>query len=164
MVIASHVKDGLEMAEELGLPEEVKQFIPQHHGTSLIKFFYAKAKERGEDVDESAFRYPGPKPRTKEAAIVMFADSVEAAAKSLKDPTEDNIRRVVEEVMTYMIEDGQLDEAPLTLAELRKIAEVFIQTLAAIYHKRVEYPDLEEFRGKNDTKQTKKTQDKPSAN
>ncbi len=156
LVIARHVKEGLKMAEELGLPDEIKDFIPQHHGTSLIKFFYAKAKEEGENVDESAFRYPGPKPRSKEAAIVMFADSVEAAAKSLKDISEEKIREVVEDVMRYMIEDGQLDEAPLTIAELKKIADVFVETLAAIYHKRVEYPDLEDLRRKNGSKQAEK--------
>ncbi len=156
MIIINHVKEGVEMGKEMGLPKEIIDFIAQHHGTTLVKYFYAKAKEVGSDADETTFRYPGPKPQSKETAIVMLCDSSEAAVKSLKEPNEESIRATVNSIFKSLLEDGQFDEAPITMRELRIVKEEIIKSLTAIHHKRVEYPKEE----KNDSKSTEESKDK----
>jgi len=146
LILTSHVKEGVNLAKKYRLPPPVVDIIKQHHGTTLTSFFYQKAKKnnQGENVREEDFRYPGPKPKSKEAAIVMLADAVEAASRSLEEPSPSRLRNLVEKVIKEKIEDGQLDEAPLTLGEIDQIKESFLQTLSGIYHSRIEYPEEKE--------------------
>jgi putative nucleotidyltransferase with HDIG domain len=147
LIIASHVKDGLELGKEHGLPEVVLDFIPTHHGTTMMEFFYRRAKEQqGENdapVDEAEFRYPGPRPSTVEQAIVMLADSVEAASRSLDKPTPRRLEALIDGIFKARSEDGQLGNSPLTFAELSRVKETFLSILCGIYHFRVKYPDQE---------------------
>ncbi len=142
-IITSHVTYGIKLAKEIGLPPKIADFIPQHHGTRTLHFFLRKAQSQakpGELVDEKDFRYPGPKPQFKEAAIMMLADSCEAAARSLARPDPENIRAIVVKIVDAIITDGQLDECDLTLQELTTIREAVISALTAIYHARIDYP------------------------
>jgi putative nucleotidyltransferase with HDIG domain len=144
LILISHVKDGVEMARENRLGERIGHIIQQHHGTSLISYFYQKAKEKEnpemESVNENDFRYPGPKPQTKEAGIVMLADSVEAASRTLTDPTPSRIKSLVQRVTNNIFLDGQMEECELTLKDLQKIQESFNRILTAIFHQRIDYP------------------------
>ncbi|MDQ7843771.1 MAG: HDIG domain-containing protein [Armatimonadota bacterium] len=142
LTVLAHVRDGLEYAREAKLPAPVAAFIPEHHGTSLITYFYHQARERG-PAEEEAFRYEGPRPQSRETAIVMLADAVEGAARALPRPTPDRIAQVVRRIIREKLEDGQLDECDLTFRDLDRIAEVFTRLLASMYHPRVEYPELE---------------------
>jgi cyclic-di-AMP phosphodiesterase PgpH len=148
LVLISHVKDGVELAKEHKLGKEIIDIIRQHHGTSLITFFYEKSKKQGEKKGgkylqgkEEDFRYPGPKPQTKEAGLVMLADVVEAASKTLMDPTPARIQGMVQKMINKIFSDGQLDECELTLKDLHEIAKSFNSTLGGIFHHRVEYPE-----------------------
>jgi len=149
LIIVGHVKDGMEMAKEYGLPGVLRQFIETHHGTTLIEPFYNEAKKlkaksskgkAAEGVSDSEFRYPGPKPRTKEAAIVMLADTVEGAVRSLTDVTPTKIEAVVHNMAMKRLQDGQFDECDLSLRELSQIEASISMTLAAHYHSRIAYP------------------------
>ena len=148
LIIASHVKEGLEMGTDDGLPEQVHKFIPMHHGTARIEYFYQKALSRAEDTDrsvpESEFRYPGPKPDSKETGILMLADSVEAASRSLDDPSPRRLENLIDLLFSERIDDGQLDNTDLTFRDLRLIKDTFLKMLLGIYHVRVKYPDQEE--------------------
>ena len=139
----SHVKDGVEIAKKYHLGKKIIDIIRQHHGTSLITYFYQKAKEMNKEknVDEFEYRYPGPKPQTKEAALVLLADSVEAASKSLTDPSPARIKGLVKNVINNIYMDGQLDECELTFSDLKKVSEIFTKVLIGIFHKRIEYPE-----------------------
>lgn len=142
-IIISHVTYGTKLAKEVGLPARIVDFIPQHHGTRTLHYFLKKAQaeaREGEEVIENDFRYPGPKPQFKEAAIMMISDSCEAAARSLSEPTPENIRYIVTKIIDAIISDDQLDECDLTLRELTQIRESMIKSLVAIYHSRVDYP------------------------
>lgn len=142
-IIISHVTYGTKLAKEMGLPSRIVDFIPQHHGTRTLHFFLKKAQEEArpdEEVSENDFRYPGPKPQFREAAIMMIADSCEAAARSLAEPTPENIRFIVTKIIDAILSDDQLDECDLTLRELTQIRESMIKSLIAIYHSRVDYP------------------------
>ena len=142
-IITSHVTYGQRLAKEISLPVKIADFIPQHHGTRTLHFFLRKAQalaKPGETIDEKDFRYPGPKPQFKEAAIMMLADSCEAAARSLARPDPENIRAIVIKIVDAIISDGQLDECDLTLKELTTIREAMISALTAIYHARIDYP------------------------
>lgn len=142
-IIISHVTYGQKLAREMGLPQRIIDFIPQHHGTRTLHFFLKKAQAElrpDEELVENDFRYPGPKPQFKEAAIMMIADSCEAAARSLSEPTPDNIRFIVTKIIDAILADDQLDECDLTLRELTQIREAMIRSLVAIYHSRVDYP------------------------
>ncbi|MDY6881799.1 MAG: HDIG domain-containing metalloprotein [Desulfatiglans sp.] len=148
LILISHVKDGVELAVKHKLGKEIIDIIKQHHGTSLISFFYEKAREqtgkRGDkslQVKEEDFRYPGPKPQTKEAGLVMLADVVEAASRTLVDPTTARIQGMVQTIINRIFSDGQLDECELTLRDLHEIARSFNKTLSGIFHHRIEYPD-----------------------
>jgi len=144
LILISHVKDGVEIARENRLGERIGHIILQHHGTSLISYFYQKAKEKEniemESTNENDFRYPGPKPQTKEAGIVMLADSVEAASRALTDPTPSRIKSLVQRVTNSIFLDGQMEECELTLKDLQKIQESFNRILTAIFHQRIDYP------------------------
>jgi len=145
LIIANHVKDGIELAMEHKLPINIIEIIPQHHGTALIGYFFDKAKKQAdhiEDVSEGDFRYPGPKPQTKEAAIILMADAVEATAKSMGNSTEDQIRQMVHATVQRFFLDGQLDECELSLKDLAAISNAFCQVLQGVYHQRIEYPHL----------------------
>ena len=142
-IITSHVTYGLKLAREIGLPKRVADFIPQHHGTRTLHFFLQKAEEQAsnaEKVNEADFRYPGPKPQFKESAILMLADSCEAAARSLAHPDPESIRAIVARIFEAIVSDGQLDECNLSLRELTQIRESLINSLTAIYHPRIDYP------------------------
>ncbi|HEU4479710.1 MAG TPA: HDIG domain-containing protein, partial [Pyrinomonadaceae bacterium] len=142
-IITSHVTYGMKLAKEINLPEKIADFIPQHHGTRTLHFFLRKAQSQakpGEVIDEKDFRYPGPKPQFKEAAIMMLADSCEAAARSLARPDPENIRAIVIKIVDAIVTDGQLDECDLTMQELTTIREAVIGSLTAIYHARIDYP------------------------
>lgn len=125
------------------MPKEIIDIAKQHHGTSLLKFFYYKEKEKNPDVEESVFRYPGPKPQTKEAAIICICDSVEAAVRSLEEPTTEKIEDIVASIVKSRLADGQLDESPLTLKELHVIHRTIIESLKGIFHSRIQYPSKE---------------------
>jgi putative nucleotidyltransferase with HDIG domain len=147
LVIVSHVKAGVELGRAYGLPPAVLEMIPQHHGTRLVTYFYHKARtaqdpELGE-VQEEAFRYPGPKPQTKEAAILMLADAVEAAARTLTERTPGRFQALVATIVNAIFTDGQLSECELTFRELRLIDESFVRALSGIYHHRVDYPGFD---------------------
>ncbi len=144
LVVIAHAKDGMEIADKLGLPPAVASAIPEHHGTSLTPYFYEKAVEEAEDdeqVSEEAFRYPGPKPQTRENAIIMLADVVEAAARTLDAPSPSKIESLVDNLVAVKIQDGQLDECPLTYADVNVIKQSFVATLTSMFHHRVKYPD-----------------------
>ena len=142
MIIMNHIKEGLDLAKKYSLSPALWDFIQQHHGSSLVYYFYRRAlegREEDEEVTEEGFRYPGPKPNTKETAIVLLADSVEAATRTLKDPTPIKIEEVVHKVINNKFIDGQLDECELTLKDIEKISNVFTKILSGIYHSRVSY-------------------------
>lgn len=142
-IIISHVTYGTKLAKEMGLPQRIIDFIPQHHGTRTLHYFLKKAQAEAREADsvsENDFRYPGPKPQFREAAIMMIADSCEAAARSLAEPNPENIRFIVTKIIDAIVSDDQLDECDLTLRELTQIREAMIRSLIAIYHSRVDYP------------------------
>ncbi len=142
-LIINHVIEGSALADQYKLPKPVRDQIFMHHGTSLIQYFYARAKEQsGPDdvIDEAAFRYPGPKPDSREAGVIMLADKVEAACRTIKDPSESRIRAMIQQIVNSVMVDGQLEECPLTLKELYQIADSFTMVLLGIYHHRIEYP------------------------
>jgi putative nucleotidyltransferase with HDIG domain len=149
LVIIAHVKDGADLARQNKIPAPIIDFIQQHHGTTLVEYFYRQASERkeadpnGGTVDESSFRYPGPKPQTKEAGILMLADAVESASRTLVEPTPARIESLVEDISRKRLLDGQFDECGLTLEEVRKIGDSLVKSLTAVYHGRVKYPDQE---------------------
>ncbi len=144
LIITSHVKEGVEMAREAHLPDTIIDFIEQHHGTSLAKYFYSRALEEDRDgnVNEDNFRYEGPKPKSKEIALVMLADSVEAAVRSLQSPSPEKIRDMVRMLIKDKLNDGQLEMCDLTFKDLDIISKSFNKVLEGIYHKRIEYPEV----------------------
>ncbi len=150
LILLGHVRDGLELADRYGLPEWIKNFIEQHHGTSVTEYFFAKQVQKklaqGEepDVETADFRYPGPLPQTKEIGICMLADSVEATSRSLDDPTPSKIKSMVERIVRKKIQDGQLDESGLTMGDLKIIRRAFVEALSGMLHARVKYPGQEE--------------------
>jgi putative nucleotidyltransferase with HDIG domain len=145
LIITSHVKEGAEMARQQKLPSVIVDIIRQHHGTSLITYFYQKAKELQPltPLADQDFRYPGPRPRTKVAAIVMLADAVEAASRTLGDPSSQRIQGLTNSVITRIFLDDQLSMCDLTLKDLREIAKSFNLVLAGIYHHRIDYPGID---------------------
>lgn len=143
LVITSHVKDGIELAKQSNLPRVLRDIIEQHHGTSLVKYFYLTMKNsctNPEDIKEEDFRYSGPIPDSKESAIIMLADSIEAAVRSINEPNRNKIEEMVNGIIKDRLNDGQLDNCDLTLKDLNKIKNAFIKSLMGIYHHRIEYP------------------------
>ena len=143
-IIMAHPYDGVEMLKKHKMPKEIIAIAQQHHGTTLLKYFYYKEKETDEHVTESEFRYPGPKPQTKETAIVSICDSVEAATRSLKEPTKEKIEEVVSSIIKDRLTDGQFDECALTFMELKIAQQTICDTLKGIFHSRIQYPEKEE--------------------
>ena len=142
LVITSHIKEGLELARQFKLPPAIRDIIEQHHGTTLVSYFYNQAVAEAEDaVSEDNFRYEGPLPQTKEAALVMLADVVEAAVRSVADPTPGKIGGLIRKVIKERLDEGQLDQSDLTLKDLDQTAAVFAKVLTGVYHQRVPYPD-----------------------
>ena len=147
LIIIAHVKDGADLARQHHLPQPIIDFIQQHHGTTLVEYFYRRASQDQEkdpdaaDVDENTFRYPGPRPQTKEAGILMLADAIESASRVLVEPTPSRIESLVEEIAMKRLLDGQLDESGLTLSEVRIVQESLVKSLTAVYHGRVKYPE-----------------------
>lgn len=153
LIIKSHVKEGLEIARDHRLPKVIRDVIRQHHGTTLVKYFYFQAKQKSkqanlpygeseiQEPDESTYRYDGPRPRFKESAIIFFADSVEAAARSLPKVTHHSVEELLDSIFQDRLEDGQLDECPLTLEEVATIKKSFLKTTLNMLHSRIEYPD-----------------------
>lgn len=139
LVLISHVKDGVALAKQYKLDKIIVDAINQHHGTSLIQYFYFKAIEQNKDIDDRDFRYPGEKPKTKISAILMIADSIEAISRTLKDTTAGKLKEVVEKVINNKFTDGQFSDCPITLEDLVKIADSMTTTLCGIYHARIEY-------------------------
>jgi cyclic-di-AMP phosphodiesterase PgpH len=144
-IISSHVPEGLLLAKEFGLPRSISAMIPQHHGTRVMTYFYHKAKDSADsgvvEVAEADFRYPGPKPQSREAAIMMMADSVEAASRTLSDePTPAQIRGMIDRLVDAIVQDNQLDECDITLREIRLVKESFFMILTGIFHHRIDYP------------------------
>ena len=155
LVIIGHVKDGLELAQEYGLPRVLRHFIESHHGTSLVEYFFHAAREQaadeGEEIEEFSYRYPGPKPRTKEAAILLLCDGIESATRAMSDPTPSRIETLVRSLSRRRLDDGQLDESELTFSELRIIEDSIIKSLCAIYPSRIAYPGGREEREERET-------------
>jgi len=166
LILISHIKNGVELAREYKLGKEIVDAIKQHHGASLISFFYDKAKKQKKDqpVNIENFRYPGPKPQTKETALVMLADQVEAASRTLEYPSPSRIQGLVQALINKTFSDNQLDECPLTLKDLHNIARSYIKILNGIYHHRIEYPDrlvpgtVKERNGNSDHRQPESVQ------
>jgi hypothetical protein len=157
LIVKRHVTDGLELAAHWRLPKVVSDAIPQHHGTRFVSYFWAKAQKaaendraangngrgspaREEGPDESLYRYAGPKPQSREAALVMIADACEASARALEEPTAERLRTLVQKRINEIFSEGQLDECELTLKDLNAIAGAMVRALEAIYHSRPEYP------------------------
>lgn len=163
LIILSHVKEGVELAEKHKLGRKIKDIIREHHGTSLVSYFYNRAKENEDPelfvIDEKDFRYAGPKPQTKEAGIVMLADVVEASSRILNEPTPKRIEKHVQDVIEKVFLDGQLDECELTLKDLHAIQKSFITILLGIFHQRIEYPERTAHNG-TDKKFPKTSEDR----
>jgi cyclic-di-AMP phosphodiesterase PgpH len=141
-IIRSHVTEGLRLADEEGLPDVIKDFIAQHHGTQQISFFYDRSRELDPKahINPADFTYPGPKPQTKETAVLMLADSVESASRVLQEPTPDRLRDLVQRIVEGKIAQGQLSESPLTLHDIERVKEQLVHVLNGMYHHRIDYP------------------------
>ena len=142
-IIIAHVADGLELAHKYKLPKGICAFIPEHHGTTRVSYFYRRALEQseGEDVREEDFCYPGPKPQSRETAIVMLADSIEATVRARRPATQDEMERVIRQIINDRLIGGQLDECDLTLRDLDTIRKAFSSVLKGIFHPRIQYPE-----------------------
>jgi len=141
LVIVSHTKEGLLLADEYGIDDCIKNFITQHHGTTIVQYFFRKAAASHGNGDETSYRYPGPLPQTRETAIVMLADSVEAACRAIEDKNYEKIKDTVNKIINNYFTGGQLNECPITLKNIQKIGDVFTKTLMSIHHIRLEYPE-----------------------
>ena len=146
-MIAKHVREGIALAKDHYLPQEIIDFIPMHHGTMLMTYFYEKAKKLygDEKVNIEEYRYPGPKPNTKETVIVMLADGCESAVRSIQEPDTLKIRNLIEGILQNRVESDQLDESPITFSDLHKIEKAFLNILIGQYHKRIRYPKQDEM-------------------
>jgi hypothetical protein len=149
LIILGHVKDGIEMAREYKLPRVLHQFIEEHHGTTVVRYFHHMASERQPQiasgkhdraVSEAEFRYGGPKPRTRETAIVMLCDGVESAVRSIAEPTIGRIEAMVHQIVMDRLNDGQFDDCDITLKEIRMVEDSLVKTVCSIYHSRMVYP------------------------
>jgi putative nucleotidyltransferase with HDIG domain len=151
LIIGAHVKDGIALAREYHLPEEVIDFIPMHHGTTRMDFFYSKALELAnndpdetkiDEIKEQDYRYPGPRPQTKETGIMMLADAIEASVRTIEEPSPQRLEQAIDELIKKRFEQGELDDCPLTLKDLTKIKAAFLGVLVGVHHTRVRYPEV----------------------
>ncbi len=140
-VILAHTDDGVELLQEAKIPGAIVAICQEHHGTSLLRYFYVKATEQGE-VNEAEFRYSGPKPQTREAAVIMIVDSIEAAVRSMKSPTEEGIRDLVSKIIREKMLDDQFAECDITTRDIYRVGESACHTLSGLFHERIEYPEL----------------------
>lgn len=155
-IITAHVRDGVSLCREYQVPEAVVNIVREHHGTMLVSYFYHKAKaELGDNIVEDDFRYDGPKPQSKESALIMLADSCEAAVRSLGKPNREQIETMVRKIIATRLQEGQLDECNLTLRDLSTIGDVFIRLLSSMFHTRIEYPQSKELEGDNNANRIK---------
>jgi hypothetical protein len=149
LIIIGHVKDGVEMAKEYNLPTSLLPFIQQHHGTTLVEYFYHRACDNASPdepkISDTQFRYPGPKPKSKEIAIVMLADAVESATRAMSEPTASRIEALVHELAMKRLTDGQFDECDMTMRDLERIERSLCKTLLSFYHGRIAYPSTAAF-------------------
>jgi len=143
LMVINHVQNGIALAKKYGLPERIRDFIPQHHGTTLAAYFYRTALKANPNmaINENAFRYPGPKPQSREAAILMLADGVEATARAERPHSAEQMRAIIDRIVNDRLRDGQLDESDLTLRDVQQIKEAFFGVLQGLFHPRVKYPD-----------------------
>ena len=141
LLIKKHLEDGVLLAKKHKLPARVRDIIEQHHGTSKIRYFYNRAQETNLQIDEEHFFYEGPKPKSREAAIVMIADIVESTSKSIDDLTEEKTKKLLDEVIARLIKEGQLDESPISMIELQIIKKSMLPIIMGVYRKRLEYPE-----------------------
>ena len=164
-IVREHVTEGVKLAKEAKVPDVVTQFILEHHGTQRIGFFYEKAREEaGEDLDPAKFSYPGPKPQSKETAIVMLADSCESAARAMQEPSPERVRDLIDTIVSGKVLDEQLDESPLTLAEIAQVKDQFVKILAGVVHRRIEYPETKHLtEGDEDELEATEAEALPSA-
>jgi cyclic-di-AMP phosphodiesterase PgpH len=147
LIITSHVRDGLELLREYRLPRELEPYVLEHHGTGVLVYFYKRALEDSASISELSFRYPGPRPRSKETAVLMLADAVESASRTLSDPSQGSIRALIDRLVDERLQDDQLSQSPLNLHDLEVIANTFERMMTAILHRRITYPTAEEMRG-----------------
>ncbi|MEX2501935.1 MAG: HDIG domain-containing metalloprotein [Trueperaceae bacterium] len=147
LIITSHVRDGIQMLRDHALPSALEPFVAEHHGTTVLAYFYKRALEDSDRLDELNFRYPGPKPQSRESAVLMLADTVEAASRTLPDPTQGSIRAMIDRLFEQRLQDDQLSESPLTFRDLETIASVFERVMTASLHRRVKYPSADEIQG-----------------
>ena len=156
-VIKSHIKLGVEKAHQIRLPSQVIDIIAEHHGNSVITYFYNKAKEKDDNVSPEDYSYPGTPPASKESAVVMLADVCEAACKSLEKPTAQRLEKFIQELINGKIESGQLDNSALTFGELTKIRDTFVRILAAYYHGRIKYQNQKDPDSTGDSESSEKS-------
>jgi putative nucleotidyltransferase with HDIG domain len=140
-IVAAHIKDGLALADRYRLPARIREMIPGHHGTSVVRYFFQIAQQRGQAPDERSFRYPGPRPQSKEAGIVMLADGTEASVRSLSEKNPETIRAMVDRIIDERVADGQLDDCDLTFRDVERIKDAFCELLLGVYHERIPYPE-----------------------
>ncbi|PIZ14059.1 MAG: hypothetical protein COY53_01640 [Elusimicrobia bacterium CG_4_10_14_0_8_um_filter_37_32] len=145
----SHVKEGIKLARQKNLDKPIIEMIEQHHGTSVMHSIYRKALEKNGVIPEHDFRYPGPKPLTKESVVLMLADACEAASRLIEEPTNARLRDMVEKIINDKFTDGQFNDSPITLSDLNKIAESIVSTLTGIFHSRIEYEEKENNKPKD---------------
>ena len=152
-IIAKHVVEGINLAKDLDLPQEIIDFIPMHHGTMVMSFFYEKAKKLyGEEkVNIEDYKYPGPKPNSKETAIIMLADGCESAVRSIDEPDPTKVENLISKIIKTRVDDGQLDDSPITFSDISKIKEAFIGILLGQHHRRIRYPKQDEMEKGEDT-------------
>jgi cyclic-di-AMP phosphodiesterase PgpH len=147
LIITSHVRDGVELLREYKLPRELDPFVLEHHGTTVLAYFYKRALEDTTSISELNFRYPGPRPRAKETAVLLLADAVESASRTLTDPTQGSIRALIDRLFDQRLQDDQLSQSPLNLRDLEVISNTFERMLTAVLHRRISYPSAEEIKG-----------------
>jgi putative nucleotidyltransferase with HDIG domain len=145
LIITAHVREGLELLRDYGLPADLEAFVAEHHGTTVLSYFYKRALEESSGLDEINFRYPGPRPRSRETAVLMLADAVESASRSLQEPNQGSIRALIDRLVEQRLQDGQLAESQLNLTDIEEIKDTFERMLTAIMHRRVAYPSAEEI-------------------
>ena len=147
LIVISHVRDGVELLREYSIPRQLEPFVTEHHGTTVLAYFYKRALEDSATLDELSFRYPGPRPRSKETAVLMLADAVESTSRTLSEPSQGSIRAMIDRLIEQRLQDDQLADSPLNFHDLEVIANTFERMLTAILHRRISYPSAEEIRG-----------------
>jgi cyclic-di-AMP phosphodiesterase PgpH len=147
LIITSHVRDGVELLREYRMPRELEPFVTEHHGTTVLAYFYKRALEDAGSISELNFRYPGPRPRSKETAVLLLADAVESASRTLTEPTQGSIRALIDRLFDQRLQDDQLSQSPLNLRDVEVIANTFERMLTAVLHRRISYPSAEEIKG-----------------